>query len=167
MRAGPTSSAVNTGFPRFFTFSGYSISAYKFFLCVGIYVGTLTTAALANSSGLPPLRIGLAAMTCALMGLIGARVYHLLVHAPVYFRKRSLRTLWDTSAGGWGVFGALLRLSRSQEPGPPMWLLMIWPVIVGLIWSWQAMLAALAMSAVIGLSLAFYIQHRISLIDRL
>ena len=29
------------------------------------------------------------------------------------------------------------------------------------------MLAALAMSAVIGLSLAFYIQHRISLIDRL
>jgi prolipoprotein diacylglyceryltransferase len=42
------------------------------------------------------------------MGLIGARVYYLLVHAHVYLRKRSLRALWDTSAGGWSVFGALL-----------------------------------------------------------
>jgi hypothetical protein len=51
MRVAPTSGAVNTGFPRFFTF-GYSVSAYKFFLCVGIYVGTLTTAALAGAASL-------------------------------------------------------------------------------------------------------------------
>ena len=107
MRAGPTSGAVNAGFPRFFTFFGYSVSAYKFFLCVGIYVGTLTTAALAGASGLSPLRIGLATMSCALVGLIGARVYHLLVHAPAYVRQRSVSALWDRSAGGFSVFGAL------------------------------------------------------------
>jgi hypothetical protein len=34
-----------------------------------------------------------------------------------------------------------------------MWLLMFWPVMVGLIWRWQVMLGALAVSAVIGWSL--------------
>jgi prolipoprotein diacylglyceryltransferase len=110
MRAAPTSGAVHTGFPRFFTFFGYSVSAYKFFLCVGIYVGTLTTAALAGSSGLSPLRIGLATMSCALVGLIGARLYHLLVHAPAYMRQRSVSALWDRSGGGFSVFGALATL---------------------------------------------------------
>ena len=97
MSATPITGAVNTGFPRFFTIAGYSVNSYKFFLCVGIYVGTLATAALASSSGLSPLRVGLAAMTCALVGLIGARVYYLLVHAPYYLRQRSLRALWDSS----------------------------------------------------------------------
>jgi prolipoprotein diacylglyceryltransferase len=107
MREGSTSGAVNTGFPRFFTFFGYPVSSYKFFLCVGIYVGTLTTAVLASSSGLSPLRIGLATMPCALVGLIGARLYHLLVHAPAYMRQRSVSALWDRSGGGFSVFGAL------------------------------------------------------------
>ena len=40
------------GFPRFFKIAGYWVNSYKFFLCVGIYAGTLATAALANSSGL-------------------------------------------------------------------------------------------------------------------
>jgi phosphatidylglycerol:prolipoprotein diacylglycerol transferase len=74
---------------------------------VGIYVGTLTTAALASSSGLSPLRTGLGTMSCALVGLIGARVYHLLVHAPTYMRQRSVSALWDPSRGGCSVFGAL------------------------------------------------------------
>jgi phosphatidylglycerol---prolipoprotein diacylglyceryl transferase len=108
MHAHPTSGAVNTGFPRFFTFSGYSINSYKFFVCVGIYVGTLTTAALAGASGLSPLRIGLAAMSCGLVGLIGARVYHLLVHAPNYLFRRSLSALWNSKHGGASGFGALL-----------------------------------------------------------
>jgi len=108
MHAHPTSGAVNTGFPRFFTFSGYSINSYKFFVCVGIYVGTLTTAALAGASGLSPLRIGLAAMSCGLVGLIGARVYHLLVHAPNYLFHRSLSALWNSKHGGASGFGALL-----------------------------------------------------------
>jgi phosphatidylglycerol---prolipoprotein diacylglyceryl transferase len=96
-----------TCFPRFFTFAGYSINSYKFFLSVGIYVGTLTTAALASSAGLSPLRIGLASMSCALVGLIGARLYYLLLHAPAYVRQGSVRALWNPNAGGSSLFGAL------------------------------------------------------------
>jgi phosphatidylglycerol:prolipoprotein diacylglycerol transferase len=107
MRTVPTAGAVNAGFPRFFTFFGYSISSYKFFLCVGIYIGTLTTAALGSASGLSPLHVGLASMACALVGLIGARLYHLLVHAPTYMRQSSISALWDRSKGGFSVFGAL------------------------------------------------------------
>jgi phosphatidylglycerol:prolipoprotein diacylglycerol transferase len=128
--ARPTASrAVNTGFPRFFIFWGYSVSSYKVFLCVGIYVGTLTTAALAASSGLSPLRIGLATMACALAGIVGARVYHLLVYAQGYMRERSLGTLWDTSRGGLSLFGALVGLALAslvaaawlEIPAPVLW----------------------------------------------
>ena len=101
---GPTT----VGFPRFFKIAGYWVNSYKFFLCVGIYAGTLATAALANSSGYSPLRLGLGAMTCALVGLIGARVYHLLVHAPSYLFHRCVTALWNTKHGGASGFGALL-----------------------------------------------------------
>jgi len=117
MSASPTiSAAANAGFPRFFSFFGFSISSYKFFLCVGIYVGTLMTAALASSSGLSPLHVGLAAMACTLAGLIGARAYHLLVHAPTYMREGSLIALWDSSRGGFSVFGALVTLVPASLP---------------------------------------------------
>ena len=102
--------AASKGFPRFFRIVGYSINSYKLFLCVGIYVGTLATAALASLSGLSPLRVGIAAMSCALAGLIGARLYYLLVNAPFYLRQRSLAALWESSAGGWSLFGSLLTL---------------------------------------------------------
>jgi phosphatidylglycerol:prolipoprotein diacylglycerol transferase len=138
----PVTGAVSSGFPRFFKIAGYSVNAYKFFLCVGICVGTLATAALASSSGLSPLRIGLAAMTCALMGLIGARVYYVLVHASVYFRNRSLRALWDTSAGGWSIFGALLTFvppsfvaaACLEIPAPVLWDHMGVGVLAGGFW---------------------------------
>jgi prolipoprotein diacylglyceryltransferase len=108
MTATPVNRSSNGGFPRFFSIAGYSVNSYKVFLCVGIYVGTLTTAALANVSGLSPLRFGLAATACALAGLVGARLYYLLVHARFYLRQRSLAAAWNTNAGGWSVFGALL-----------------------------------------------------------
>jgi phosphatidylglycerol---prolipoprotein diacylglyceryl transferase len=143
MLAPPTiSGAQSTGFPRFFTFWGHPVSAYKFFLCVGIYVGTLTTAALASSSGLSPLRIGLATMACALAGLIGARLYHLIVHAPSYLRESSLGALWDTSRGGFSVFGALVTLVPAsfagaawlQIPGAVLWDHMAAGVLAGGFW---------------------------------
>jgi phosphatidylglycerol:prolipoprotein diacylglycerol transferase len=100
--------AAQIGFPRYFNICGSWINSYKVCLCVGIYVGSLATAALADYSGLSPSRVGFGAMVCALSGLFGARVYHLLVHAPVYFGQRPRRALWDSKRGGWSVFGALL-----------------------------------------------------------
>ncbi|MGV0875388.1 prolipoprotein diacylglyceryl transferase [Mycolicibacterium sp. XJ879] len=97
-----------SGFPRFFTIAGRRVNAYKIFLAAGICVGTLTTAAMADTAGLSPLRVGLAAMVSALAGLIGARMYHLLVHAPRYLDAGSPRALWRTASGGMSVFGALL-----------------------------------------------------------
>ena len=107
-RAPALTAAAQMGFPRFFTIAGYSVNSYKVFLSVGIWVGTLATAVMADLSGLSPLRAGSAAMVSALAGVIGARVYHVVVHAPTYFRADSPRALWNRTAGGLSVFGALL-----------------------------------------------------------
>jgi prolipoprotein diacylglyceryltransferase len=107
-RAPALTAAAQIGFPRFFTIAGYSVNSYKVFLAVGICVGTIVTAVMADLSGLSPLRAGLAAMVSALAGVIGARVYHLLVHAPTYFKSGAPRALWNRDAGGLSVFGALL-----------------------------------------------------------
>jgi phosphatidylglycerol:prolipoprotein diacylglycerol transferase len=96
------------GFPRVFSAGPLRINSYKLFLCIGIYVGSLATAALADGRGFSPSRVGFAAMACALTGLIGARVYHLLVHARAYWSHRTRGVLWNTRRGGWSVFGALL-----------------------------------------------------------
>jgi phosphatidylglycerol---prolipoprotein diacylglyceryl transferase len=142
MFAAPTTGAVNSSFPRFFKIAGYSVNSYKFFLCVGIYVGTLTTAALAASSGLSPLRVGLVAMTCSLVGLIGARVYYMLVRAPFYFRQRSPKAMWNSSEGGWSLFGSLLTFIPVSFiatiwlniPAPVLWDHMAVGVLAGGFW---------------------------------
>lgn len=101
-------SEAQVGFPRFFKIGAVWVNSYKVLLCVGIYAGTLATAALAERSGLSPLRVGLGAMACALAGLFGARVYYLLSNAHLYSKQRSRNGLWDFKRGGWSVFGALL-----------------------------------------------------------
>ncbi|MGZ9006369.1 MAG: prolipoprotein diacylglyceryl transferase, partial [Burkholderiales bacterium] len=95
-------------FPRFFNIAGTSINSYKVLLIVGLYAGSLTSAAVAARSGLSPLRVGLGAMTCAIAGLIGARLYYVLVNAREYLKARSWSVLWDSTRGGWSVFGALI-----------------------------------------------------------
>jgi phosphatidylglycerol---prolipoprotein diacylglyceryl transferase len=99
---------VQLGFPRFFEIAGHSVNSYKVFLAVGICVGTVVTAVMADLSGLSPLRAGSAATVSALAGVIGARAYHVLVHAQAYFTSGPRRALWDRAAGGLSVFGALL-----------------------------------------------------------
>jgi len=100
--------ATPPGFPRDFRIAGHWINSYKVLLCVGIYIGVLVSAAVAQSAGISPLRMGLASLTCTIAGLAGARIYHLFVHAGHYLRARSWRSLWDSRSGGWSVFGALL-----------------------------------------------------------
>jgi prolipoprotein diacylglyceryltransferase len=99
---------VQLGFPRFFAIARYSVNSYKVFLAVGIWVGTLVTALMADLSGMSPLRAGSAAMVSALAGVVGARMYHVVVHASMYFTSDSPRALWNRDAGGLSVFGALL-----------------------------------------------------------
>ena len=96
------------GFPRDFRIAGAWINSYKVMLCVGIWVGSLASAALAQHSGLSPLRIGLAAAVSAVSGLAGARLYWLLSNARQVLALGSWRALWDGTRGGWSVFGALI-----------------------------------------------------------
>lgn len=96
-------------FPRYFRVLGKWVSAYKVFLCIGIYAGVLVSAATAEGSGLSPLGIGYGCLACAIGGLFGARIYHLIIFAPHYMKKGA--RLWDSRRGGWSVFGALLPLA--------------------------------------------------------
>jgi prolipoprotein diacylglyceryltransferase len=100
--------ALPIGFPRYFYVAGAWVNSYKVFLIVGLYAGSLASAAVAERSGQSPLRVGLGAMMCAIAGLVGARIYHVVVNAPEYVKERSWSVLWDSTRGGWSVFGALL-----------------------------------------------------------
>jgi phosphatidylglycerol---prolipoprotein diacylglyceryl transferase len=103
------SPTADASFPRFFHIAGTPINSYKVLLIVGLYAGTLASAAVADRSGLSPLRVGFGAMTCGIAGLIGARVYYVLVNAREYLAAApSASALWDSARGGWSVFGALI-----------------------------------------------------------
>ncbi len=99
---------MNPSFPRFFRFGSYWINSYRVLMCLGIYIGTLATAYAAQTAGLSPLRVGMAAMTSAIAGFVGARFYLVLLHPRAYFGRRATKSLWDSDKGGWSVLGAPL-----------------------------------------------------------
>lgn len=101
---------IHEAFPRYFKIAGHWVNSYKVLLCVGLYMGTLACGALAQHSGLSPLRVGFGGLSCALVGLFGARVYHLLVHIAQYRKEGGKEGLWDGRRGGWSVFGGLFTL---------------------------------------------------------
>jgi phosphatidylglycerol---prolipoprotein diacylglyceryl transferase len=117
----PTSGQTTTAltYPRYFQFAGQPVNSYKVFLCVGIYLAILASAAAGVSRGFPPLRLGLALLTCGLVGLVGARLYHLGVYYVAYRRmgRLSLRPRTSTE-GGWSVFGGLLIVPASLLIAP-------------------------------------------------
>jgi phosphatidylglycerol:prolipoprotein diacylglycerol transferase len=132
---GPISEAC-PGFPQDFKICGHWFNSYKVCLCVGIYVGILGSAAIAESSGVSPLRMGLGSLVCAVAGLAGARVYHVLVFARHYLQARSWRPMWDPRSGGWSVFGALL-------PIVPLSLLVAWALDIPAAAFWDYMSAGI------------------------
>ena len=106
----PASRADNC-YPRYFRIAGRWVNSYKVFLCVGIYLGILVSAAGAQSSGISPLRVGLGSLALALIGLAGARVYHLLVYHALYFGRNARPNVWDSKDGGLSLFGAFFAMA--------------------------------------------------------
>src|SRR5438105_122029 len=88
-------------FPRYFKIARRWVSAYKVCLCLGIYAGTLVSAAVAQSSGLSPLRMGLGCVCCAILGMAGARVFYLMCFARFYQKDRFWADAWNPKTGGW------------------------------------------------------------------
>jgi prolipoprotein diacylglyceryltransferase len=96
------------GFPRYFRVGGKRVNSYKLFLCVGIYLGILVSAARAQASGLSALRVGAGCLVCAVLALGGARLYHVAVHFGAYRAAGFGAAIWNTKDGGWSIFGALV-----------------------------------------------------------
>jgi prolipoprotein diacylglyceryltransferase len=118
-------------YPRYFKICGRWVNSYKVFLCIGIYIGVLVSAAVAQSIGISPLRMGLGGLCCAISGLAGARLYFLLLHADRY-RQRGWKALWDPRSGGWSVFGALI-------PIIPLSFVMAWALKIPSAQFWDCM----------------------------
>jgi phosphatidylglycerol:prolipoprotein diacylglycerol transferase len=101
----------NPAYPRYLRIAGQWVSSFKLFLCLGMCLGIFVVAALAQSSGFPPLRVGLTALVLALIGLAGARVYHLLVHRARCFGSNAQHGVWNSADGGGSLFGAFFAIT--------------------------------------------------------
>ena len=98
-------------YPRHFRIAGQWVSSFKACLCVGMCLGILVIVALAQSSGFPPLRVGFGSLALAIVGIAGARAYHLLVYHRLYFGKSARQSVWSSKDGGGSIFGALLAVA--------------------------------------------------------
>lgn len=84
------------------------ISVYKLFVGAGIYFGIAICSIVGGTSGISVMRLALAAAGCAAAGLVGARLYHLILFRASYRSQIRPNELWNTSSGGGGLFGGLL-----------------------------------------------------------
>jgi phosphatidylglycerol---prolipoprotein diacylglyceryl transferase len=105
-------------YPRFFRIRSYRVSSYKVFLCVGAYVGILAAAAVGACSGLAPLRLGTGLLAFAMVGMVGARVYHMAVNHRIYRRVGFSVRPRGLADGGWSVQGGLLAAPLSLLSDP-------------------------------------------------
>lgn len=133
--------AIVPSFPRYFRIGGYWVNAYKLLLCVGIYTGTLVSAAVAQVSGMSPLRMGVGCVSCAFLGIVGARMYYLILLALVHGNERLWAEMWNPERGGGAVFGGLLIVPWSfwladwlRIPVASYWDHMIFGIVAGAVW---------------------------------
>jgi phosphatidylglycerol---prolipoprotein diacylglyceryl transferase len=105
-------------YPRFFRIGGIWVNSYQFFLCIGLYCGILLSAVSAARSEASPLRVGVGSLVCAIVALIGARVYHVMVYLRHYRAGGFWREAWNSERGGWSVFGGLVIVPFSFTLSP-------------------------------------------------
>ena len=135
------SAAAEPAFPRYFRIAGRWINSYRVFLFVGFYCGILVSAAVAQESGISPLRMGVGSLLCAIVGLVGARVYHLAVSYRRYPKERFWAEARNTNRGGLGVLGGLVMVPFSflfaasiHIPAAVFWDHLIVGIVVGGVW---------------------------------
>src|SRR5262245_30929112 len=126
------------GFPRYFRFGRYCVNFYKVFLCIGIYVGTIVSALVAQTSGISPLRMAVGCVACGIVGMFGARILFLVTNARRFAKDRIWSEVWNSKRGGWSVFGGLIIVPFSfllsdwlNIPLGVYWDHMIWGIVSG------------------------------------
>jgi phosphatidylglycerol:prolipoprotein diacylglycerol transferase len=97
-------------FPRALRFGRWEISIYKVFVGVGIYLGVAICTIVAKKNGVAVGPMAFAVLACAVAGLVGARIYHLLIFRSLYRAQAWPNKLWSTSSGG-GLFGGLIAIA--------------------------------------------------------
>jgi phosphatidylglycerol:prolipoprotein diacylglycerol transferase len=131
------------GFPRVIGFGEQRVSTYKLCLVLGIYFGTLTCAAMAERNGIDPMGIAFTTVGCAMAGLIGARLFHLMLFAQRHLGGGFFKNVWNTSVGGAGLFGGLIVIVLLSPvlagilglPFGMFWDYLVISMMVGAIWT--------------------------------
>jgi phosphatidylglycerol:prolipoprotein diacylglycerol transferase len=133
--------AASTAFPRYFKIGAHWVNSYRIFLGIGIYLGILLSAVVAEASGISPLRMGAGSLLCAIIGLIGARLYHLMVSFRHYPKDRFWVEAWNTRRGGLSLFGGLIIVPFSllvaswvRVPPAVFWDHLIVGIVGGAVW---------------------------------
>ena len=130
------------GFPRVIPFGERSVGIFKLCLVAGIYLGTLTYAAGGERNGIDPIPMALATVGCAMAGLIGARLFHLMLFARRVPEGDSFKAL-GTVLGGAGLFGGLvvivllspLAARILRLPFGMFWDYLLISMVVGALWT--------------------------------
>jgi prolipoprotein diacylglyceryl transferase len=89
-----------------FSWRGFNFYSYPTMLYVGSVCGVFVAAHLARSSGLDPDRFALAMVILFMLAVLGARLFFVLSHWPLY-RKDPSR-IWRRSEGGMAMYGGIL-----------------------------------------------------------
>ena len=140
--AATTDAPTRLAFPRYFKFGRYWVNSYKVMLCVGLEIGILTSAALAQQGGLSPLRMGVAGIIIALTGILGARLLFMLTFARHFLKARTWKELWNPRDGGLSSLGSLFTIApvslllahALNVPAARLWDFMAGGIIAGGFW---------------------------------
>jgi prolipoprotein diacylglyceryltransferase len=121
-----------------FEWRGLRILSYPAMGYVGLTLGVISGIEVARYSGANVADVFIAIMAVAVVGMIGARLFFIAIHWPIYRREPS--KIWRRGEGGGAVLGALvLAIALSPAVLAPLGLSFgaFWDIatVVMLIWS--------------------------------
>ena len=122
-----------------FTWRGVDVHSYDVALYLGALLGLIAGDVMANVAGLRSEWVLSAMLVLLVVGLVGARGLHVLLHRPFYRRRPDL--IWHRSGGGAAHLGGLasmllvspLLLSALAIPVGRFWDVATVPLLIGLI----------------------------------
>jgi phosphatidylglycerol:prolipoprotein diacylglycerol transferase len=100
--------------PILLDWRGVRIYSYPAMLYLGMVLGFIVGNYVANVAGLDSARVLVAMLVLTVVGLVGARLLHVLIHSRFY--RRNPDQVWDRSRGGAAQLGGLLLILPTSIP---------------------------------------------------